>query len=708
MANTSIRIKRSGTVGVPSSLLSGELAYSYVSNTIFIGSPDGTGVVNVGGQYYTSQIDSATDLSIGNSLVRRDATGNATFNYITANLIGMIDGVAAQATKLQNARDFSISGGDITASAVAFDGTANVTLSASLDAVPGLSAGQYGNTSSIPVIGVAANGRVTTISTVSISTDLGIAGDTGTDTVHLATDTLTFTGGAGITSAVSNNAVTFDVDTTVVRSNTAITKQIIDGSVEISGNLVVLGTETIINVETLNIADPLLYLAGNNYTSDAVDIGFVGNYFDGTTQRHAGVFRHAGDKEFYIFDNYALEPDSNVIDVANSSFRTANVHAGYVKANVIGQTATFDSMVLTNVLGVPSGGTGASTFSAGQVVIGDGTNSLKQLANVSSVNTTLDANATVSNLTTDVYGRVTSFTTQAISGLTVGQGGTGGSTFTAGQILVGNGSGALQSLANTGTAGTYGNNTTIPVITTDAYGRVSGVTTVTAQVPMLSNGSYYLSISSTDGVVSSNGGGFLLKNGAVIKDNSDNAVAFGENAGSISQGLQAVAIGDSAGYNNQGAFGVAIGYGAGNQNQGQTAVAIGLNAGMSSQGSYGIAIGNSSGGAQGTGSIAIGYNTGNSSGNYSVALGHEAGVGNTSTIGANAVAIGYKAGYESAVAGSIILNASGSNLSSAAAGLYVNPVRYTNAQDSTYDGLVFFNSSTKEVRYSYVLDGGSF
>jgi len=706
MANTSIRIKRSGTVGVPSSLLSGELAYSYVSNTIFIGSPDGTGVVNVGGQYYTSQIDSATDLSIGNSLVRRDASGNATFNYITANLIGMIEGVASQAAKLQHAHDFSISGGDITASAVAFDGTANVTLSASLDAVPGLSSGTYGNTSSIPVIGVAANGRVTTISTVSISTDLGIAGDSGTDTVHLATDTLTFAGGAGITSTVTDNTVTFDVDTTVVRANTASLNQTIDGNIQISGNLTVLGTQTTINSQSLNIADPIIILASNN-SSDVSDIGFVGHYNDGTP-RHAGFIRHAGDKEFYAFDNYPVEPGNNYIDVANSDFRTANVNVRYLKGNVIGQTARFDSMVLTNVLGVPSGGTGATSFSAGQVVIGDGTNSLKQLANVSAVNTTLTTNTTVSNLTTDVYGRVTSFTTQAISGLTVGQGGTGGSTFTAGQILVGNGSGALQSLANTGTAGTYGNNTTIPVITTDAYGRVSGVTTVTAQVPMLSNGSYYLSISSTDGVVSSNGGGFLLKNGAVIKDNSDNAVAFGENAGSISQGLQAVAIGDSAGYNNQGAFGVAIGYGAGNQNQGQTAVAIGLNAGMSSQGSYGIAIGNSSGGAQGTGSIAIGYNTGNSSGNYSVALGHEAAVGNTSTIGANAVAIGYKAGYESAVAGSIILNASGSNLSSAAAGLYVNPVRYTNAQDSTYDGLMFYNSSTKEVRYSYVLDGGQF
>ena len=67
MANTNILIKRAGVGGAgrPASLLAGELAYSYASNTIFIGSPTGNGVVNVGGQYYTSQIDNATNAATG-------------------------------------------------------------------------------------------------------------------------------------------------------------------------------------------------------------------------------------------------------------------------------------------------------------------------------------------------------------------------------------------------------------------------------------------------------------------------------------------------------------------------------------------------------------------------------------------------------------------------------------------------------------------
>lgn len=508
MANTSIRIKRSLATGTPGSLLAGELAYSYQSNTIFIGTPDGNGVVNIGGQYYTSQIDNATSSSIGNTLVRRDASGNASFNYISANIIGTIEGNANTATALETPRNFSIAGGDVSAAEVSFNGTQSVVLNASLNTVPGLSAGTYGGTTAIPVVTVAANGRVMSIANTSLLTSFNIAGDSGTDTFYNG-DTLTFVGGAGITSAVTDNTVSFSVDTTVVRSNTVISKQTIDGDVEISGNLIVLGTETIINVDTLNIADPLLYLAGNNYVSDIVDIGFVGNYNDGANNRHAGVIRHAGTKEFYIFDNYLGEPVNNVIDLANNDFRTANVNAGYFKGNLIATTVSSGSLTLSTALDVPSGGTGASSFSAGQILIGDGTSSIKQLANVTAVNSTLTTNSTVANLTTDVYGRVTSFTTQAISGLTVGQGGTGQSSFTSGAILVGDGSGALQTLSNTTfvASGTGASNSTITSVTVDAYGRFTAATFSAISGLTVGQGGTGVSSFTTNGITYGNGSG---------------------------------------------------------------------------------------------------------------------------------------------------------------------------------------------------------
>lgn len=486
MANTSIRIKRSSTTSSPVSLLSGEFAYSYQSNTLFIGTADGLGVVNVGGQYYTSQVDNATDAATALTLVRRDATGNASFNYITANIIGTITGNANSATRLETARDFSISGGDISASAVSFDGTGNVTLNASLDAVTGLSAGTYGGTTAIPVVTVAANGRVMAISNTSISTSFDITGDTGTDTVN-GGDTIYFIGGDGITTAVTDNTVSFAVDTTVFRSNTAITKQTVDGDVEISGNLTVLGSETIINVTTFEISDPLLYLAGNNYTTDVVDIGFVGHYNDGANA-HTGIIRHAGTKEYYVFDGYTPEPESNVIDVANASFHVAtlnaNIKAQFANVTTLNvqtlnvTTANLSSLSLDTALSVSNGGTGATSFTDGAILVGSGTGALTTLANSTYTATGSGAqNNTITSVTVDAYGRLTAATFQAISGLNVDQGGTGVSSFTAGQILVGDGTNSVKQLANVSSISeTVTSANTIDSFVTDTYGRVTTFT----------------------------------------------------------------------------------------------------------------------------------------------------------------------------------------------------------------------------------------
>lgn len=498
MANTSILIKRSTTVGRPVSLQAGELAYSYLSNTIFIGSPDGNGVVNVGGQYYTSQIDAATASNTVSTIVKRDAAGNVAVGHLTVRGLtigtasigdGAFTGNANSATQFQTDRYINVSGGDITASAQLFNGTANATLSASLNSVSGLSAGTYGGVTNIPVVTVAANGRVMAIANTSISTSLGIAGDTGTDSVSLASDTLTFTGGAGITSTVTNNTVTLDVDTTVVRANTASLSQTIDGNLTISGNLSVLGTQTTIDVTTLSINDPLIYLGNGNYSSDAVDIGFVGHYNDGANA-HAGFIRHAGDKDFYVFKGYTPEVGANnVVDVTHASFSVANLHANLISAwsnvttlqvgtlNVAGAT-TLKSLTLTDDLTVSNGGTGASSFTSGAILVGNGSGALQTLANSTYTATGTGAsNNTVTSVTVDDYGRVTAATFSQISGLTVGQGGTGVSSLTAGQVVIGNGSGALQQLANvTAVSATVGTANTVNSLTTDVYGRVTGFT----------------------------------------------------------------------------------------------------------------------------------------------------------------------------------------------------------------------------------------
>ena len=473
ISNTSILIKRSYNVARPSSLQPGEMAYSYASNTMFIGTPDGTGVINVAGQYYSSMLDAATNANTINTLVKRDPNGS---------FYGRLYGNANSATTLSTARNFSISGGDITASQQSFDGSNSVILNASLNNITGLTGGTYGSQTAIPVVTVGSNGRITAISTSALSTTFDIQGSIDGKYTFATGNTLFVFGNSGIVTEASSNTITISVDDTILRSNTVLSNQVVESDLTVTGDLFVQGNTYSTSTQQLTISDPLIYLAANNYYSDIVDIGFAANYFDGSNERHTGLVRSSIDKEYYLFHNYLEELSANNhIDPSAASFRLATLRANVAYANIQHSqivSSTFKDGTISNLnsaILIPDGGTGKTSFTNGQVVVGSGTGALQQLANVSPINTSVASNHTVNNLTTDVYGRVTNYTTQTIGGLTVSQGGTGLSSFTNGQLVVGSGTGALQQLANTNSQGTYGSSSVVPVVTVDEYGRVSSV-----------------------------------------------------------------------------------------------------------------------------------------------------------------------------------------------------------------------------------------
>src|SRR6056300_1359338 len=159
MANTVIQLKYSDLTNTPTSLSTGEAAYSNTSDTLFLGLSDGA-VVNVGGVFYTSQIDSATSSNTASTIVKRDANGK-----ITGDIIGNAD-TATTAAAWTTARDFGLAG-DATGN-VTIDGSENETLTVTLSN-SGVTATTYGDTANIPQFTVDAKGRITSASNVAVS-----------------------------------------------------------------------------------------------------------------------------------------------------------------------------------------------------------------------------------------------------------------------------------------------------------------------------------------------------------------------------------------------------------------------------------------------------------------------------------------------------------------------------------------------------------
>jgi len=516
MANTVIQLKWSEVTSAPSTLNVAEPAYSNTSGKLYIGRTNG-GPIAVGGKYYTDIVDAATDANTVSTIVKRDASGIFSATAVRASLYGNANTAAAW----QTARTIGVSG-DANGT-VSIDGSANANIPLTLGST-GVSAGTYGGATQIPTFVVDSKGRLTSAANVSISTTLSIAADTGTNTIALGTETITFVGGDGITTSITpTDNVRFDVDNTVVRT----TGGTISGDLAITGNLVISGNTITQDVETIRTEDSLITLAANN-AADAIDIGFVGKYVSGTT-KYTGLVKQAGGN-FFLFQNIPNDPTTNAL--ATGSATAANTAT--LRANLTGGTVSS----LASAIAVADGGTGAGTFTGGGILIGNGTGALQTLANSTYTLTGgLAVANTISSLTVDAYGRVTAATGAAIaigasqitSGtLPIARGGTNQTTFTAGQRLVYDGT-SLASQANTsttvtgglsaantitsvtynaygeltaytgaaiaidtsqitsgtiadarlptkGTAGTYANASHVPVITTDAYGRVTAVT----------------------------------------------------------------------------------------------------------------------------------------------------------------------------------------------------------------------------------------
>ncbi len=249
------------------------------------------------------------------------------------------------------------------------------------------------------------DGRLSSIETFS--------GSQLTQNTNLATIT-----GSLISSASTAKTTNDSQDVSISNLNTYTSSlhagiQMTGSTVSFLGNIVVYGTQSIINSTNLAINDNLIYLnEGSTITNP--DLGIAGNYNDGV-YAHSGIFRDASDSGAWkVFKGYTPEP-SGTIDTAHASFALADFKAaaftgtsfsgqilstnGVVSGSsqVNADTITnFDSNVLAynNSLGVISGSSQVSLGSAsGNIALSTQTTGDYVASLVAGTNITLSNNS---------------------------------------------------------------------------------------------------------------------------------------------------------------------------------------------------------------------------------------------------------------------------------------------------------------------------
>jgi hypothetical protein len=138
---------------------------------------------------------------------------------------------------------------------------------------------------------------------------------------------------AGANTAVGLGANTY-ADQTFVKLTAS--SQTITGDLDIVGDLTLSGNTFSIDATRLQVDDPLLYLAANNYSSDIVDIGFIANYVNATGANvHTGLYREHVNKEYYLFQGYDQEPANNHIGAMSNNMTLAVLNADIKTSNLV-------------------------------------------------------------------------------------------------------------------------------------------------------------------------------------------------------------------------------------------------------------------------------------------------------------------------------------------------------------------------------------
>jgi hypothetical protein len=518
---STIKIKRSTGSAVPTNLAFGELAYSSGSGKLYFGSStDGTAVTisEVGGAYYADLLKVTAGTATASKAVILDSSnGISGLGTVSASsFVGALTGNASTATALETAR---------TINGESFDGTSNISFGT--DSVSEGTTNLYFTNERVDdrvadlivagsnitktyddvagTLTIAATTDTSSVRSLFSATD---AGGDGSFSYDSATGVFTYTGpsasevrahfsggtGVSITDGVvaigqsvgTTDNVTFNnvtVNGTLSSDDITAASVTVTGNAVITGDLTVQGTTTTVNSTAVAISDINLTLAkdattaaqangagltvaGAGATLTYVSSGdkwafnkqveanitgdLTGNADTATTLETARDFSVSGDVT--TASAVSFNGSGNVdlaVTLTNSAVTTSKIADGAVTAvKMAAGSVELDTDTVTGTLPVSNGGTGATTFTAGNLLIGSGTDPVTTDSGLSWNSGTETLTVGGATLATGNDGTVTLSTSTANADIVIAPNGTGSVTLSTNSIIFdSDGDGIVESAA---------------------------------------------------------------------------------------------------------------------------------------------------------------------------------------------------------------------------------------------------------------------